>query len=185
MIDKKGDEIMKIKKDQNSITVEFSVGEWHGIVKDNPKTFTDVVNAIAGSDYITFPSEDCFGDVKGGITNDGNDDLEHRSLRNLIRKCEDAANRNPKPPVNPDPAKAVEENRETLLEEIKTVIGPNLSEKEKVVAMKKGVKIIDNLATLGIYAKENALNLSNKEDIDKLRKKIAEVMEEDDEEEDW
>ena len=177
---------MRIQKDQNGrVSVDLSVGEWYGVVKKDPRLFVDVVNAIDyGADRITFPSEDCFGDVKGGITNDGNDDLEHRSLRNLIRKCEDAANRNPKPPVNPDPAKAVEENRETLLEEIKTVIGPNLSEKEKVAAMKKGVKIIDNLATLGIYAKENALNLSNKEDIDKLRKKIAEVMEED-EEEDW
>lgn len=147
---------MKIEKTQTGIAVEFDVAEWDVIVKKDPKLFTDVVNAIAdGGDYITFPSEDCFGDVKGGIST----------------------------PI--DPAKVVEDNRENLLKEIETIIGSssNISEKEKELAMKKGEKIVDNLANLYSYAKEKNLNISNKEDIDKLRKKIAEVMEEDEEEE--
>lgn len=148
---------MKIKKDQGSISVEFDVAEWDGIVKKDPKLFTDVVNAIAdGGDYITFPSEDCFGDVKGGFNT----------------------------PVE-SAKEIVENNRDSLLKEIETIIGSssNISEKEKELAMKKGEKIVDNLANLYSYAKERNLNISNKEDIDKLRKKIAEVMEEDEEEE--
>ncbi len=148
---------MKIKKDQGSISVEFDVAEWDGIIKKDPKMFTDVVNAIAdGGDYITFPSEDCFGDVKGGFNT----------------------------PV--DPAKVVEENREGLLKEIETIIGPNHSEKEKAAVMKKGETLVDNLVNIYVYAKENGLlNISDKENSDKLRKKISEIMEEDDEEEEW
>lgn len=142
---------MRIQKEQDSITVDFSVGEWHGVIKDDPKKFVDVVNAIAdGGDYITFPPEDCFGDVKGGFNT----------------------------PV--DPTKVVEENREGLLKEIETLIGPNITGKEKEEAMKRGEKIIDNLANLELYRRRNNLNISNEDDLNKLRKKIAEIMEEED-----
>lgn len=170
--------IMKIKKEETSISVEFTIDEWRGIIKDDPKKFVDVVNGIEdGYGYITFPSEECFGDVKGGIAN-GGDDLEHRSLRNLIRKCEDDANNNPKPPVNP--TKVVEENREALLKEIEAIIDidRNLSEKEKAAAMKKGETLVNNLVNIYSYAEEKGLNISDTNDLNELRKKIAEVMEE-------
>ena len=176
---------MRIQKDQNGrVSVDISVGEWYGVVKKDPRLFVDVVNAIAdGADRITFPSEDCFGDVKGGIANGSDNDLEHTSLRNLIRKCEDAANDNPKPPV--DPNKVVEENREVFLKEIETIIGSNLSEKEKAAAMKKGETVVDNLVNIYVYAKEKGLlNISDRNNVKDLQKKILEIMEDDDDEED-
>ena len=144
---------MRIQKDQNGrVSVDFSVGEWYGVVKKDPRLFVDVVNAIAdGADRITFPSEECFGDVKGGINNS-------------------------KPPV--DPVKKVEENRDDLLKEIESIISPITDKEEKKKAMMKGEKILDNLATLGLYAIENNLNISNADDLNTLRKKIAVIMEE-------
>lgn len=141
---------MRIQKDQNGrVSVDFSVGEWYGVIKKDPRLFTDVVNAIAdGADRITFPSEECFGDVKGGVN------------------------------TQVDPVKMVEENRDTLLQELETIISPITTRQEKKEAMKKGEKIIDNLATIGMFAKENNLNLSDEDDLDMLRKKIAEIMEE-------
>ena len=146
-------QIMRIQKDQNGrVSVDFSVGECYGVVKKDPRLFVDVVNAIAdGADRITFPSEECFGDVKGGINNS-------------------------KPPV--DPVKKVEENRDDLLKEIESIISPITDKEEKKKAMMKGEKILDNLATLGLYAIENNLNISNEDDLNTLRKKIAEIMEE-------
>ena len=165
---------MKIIKAIGSTTVELSLDEYKHI-EANAQEFINILdwipvydNSEQEEEYITMPHESCFGDCvpkerredQDGdlpkLKKEDNRDQVLDALDKIIGVTEEDLKEVEKEEVKPEPPKTKEiDNKLKMFE-----------------------NVVTNIPNLALFVKERNINLSNEDDLEELRKKIREIMEE-------
>lgn len=205
---------MKIIKAIGSTNVELSLDEYK-YIENNPQEFINMLDWIPvydnseyeeNGDYITMPSESCFGDcVPKECRKDQDGDLPKLKKEDLFGGIHKPGKKEKELELEKEEGKweleekekwkhKEEDKREQVLDALDKIIG--ISEEDLKEIKKEETKteapktkevndklkmfenVVSNIPNLALFVKERNINLSNENDLEALHKKIREIMEE-------